>query len=265
MGNVPKAVVHVNFLPTVLFFDARPIWGAVIKATDEGRLPADAMQRISGPWGNTAIYLATRDAIMRRAVRELKEGMASLCDLIPNTLSLDTLRDLPPLKGDAAEFARDRVLLAIDSFLYEFRAFLELLAKFCFGVLTELGKQPASTQRLSSGESVTLKDKKGNLRPNDFLRYLCDRLQIPVLWYEFLSRHRNFFTHEAAPYCAVEHRLVFPAEYDLLIMRTNILDFSTAAPEDYFRVSECSAILEGAHLLARAAQHHLITLINRLP
>jgi hypothetical protein len=76
MGNAPKAVVHINFLPTVLYFDARPIWGAVIKASDEGRLPADAMQRISGLWGNTAIHLAMRDAIMRRAVRELKEGMA---------------------------------------------------------------------------------------------------------------------------------------------------------------------------------------------
>jgi len=264
MPGAPKAVIHINFLPTTILFDARPIWAAVIRAAREGRLPADAMQRISGPWGNTAIHLATRDAIMRRAVRELKEGMQNLCDLIPDTLSLDRLRDFPPLRGDAAEAARDRVLLAIDSFLYEFRAFLELLAKFCYGVLTEVGKQPASTQHLSSGESVTLKDKKGNLRPNDFLRYLCHNLRIPVLWYQFLSKHRNFFTHEAAPYCAVEHRLVFPAEYDLIIMRTNIIDFSKAAPEDYFRVSECSAVLDGVRGLAGAAQHHLITTIDAL-
>jgi len=264
MPGAPKAVIHINFLPTTILFDARPIWAAVIRAGHEGRLPADAMQRISGPWGNTAIHIATRDAIMRRAVRELKEGMQSLCDLIPVTLSLDRLLDLPPLRGDAAEGARDRVLLAIDSFLYEFRAFLELLAKFCYGVLTEVGKQPSSPQQLSSGQRVTLRDKRGNLRPNDFLRYLCDDLQIPVLWYEFLSRHRNFFTHEAAPYCAVEHRLVFPAEYDLIIMRTNIIDFSKAAPEDYFRVSECSAVLDGVRGLAGTAQHHLIATIDAL-
>ena len=115
MPGAPRAVIHINFLPTTILFDARPIWAAVIRAAREGRLPADAMQRISGPWGNTAIHLATRDAIMRRAVRELKEGMQNLCDLIPDTLSLDRLRDLPPLRGDAAEAARDRVLLAIDS------------------------------------------------------------------------------------------------------------------------------------------------------
>jgi|HubBroStandDraft_1064217.scaffolds.fasta_scaffold32397_2 hypothetical protein len=264
MPGAPKAVICINFLPTIILFDARPIWAAVIRAAREGRLPPDAMERISGPWGNTAIHLATRDAIMRRAVRELKEGMQSLCDLIPDTLSLDRLRDLPPLGGDAAEAARDRVLLAIDSFLYEFRAFLELLAKFCYGVLTELGKQPASLRQLSSGESVILTDKRGNLRPNDFLRYLCDNLQIPVLWYEFLSRHRNFFTHEATPYCAIEHRLVFPGEYDLLIMRTNIIDFSKAPPEDYFRFSECSAVLDGVRGLAGTTQHYLITTIDAL-
>ena len=265
MPGTPQAVTHISFEPAAILFDARPIWNAVNRAAGEGRLPADAMQRISGPWGDIAIHLATRDAIMRRAVRELKEGMKSLCDLIPVTLSLDSLRNLTPLRGDTAEAARDRVLLAIDSFLYEFRAFLELLAKFCYGVLTELGKQPASTQRLSSGKRVTLEDKKGNLRPNDFLRYLCDQLQIPVLWYEFLSSHRNFFTHEAAPYCAVEHRLVSPAEYDLLIMRTIIVNFSTAAPEDYFRLSECSAVLEGIYRLAGGVQHHLIATIDDLP
>lgn len=265
MASGPKAVIHINFLPEILLFDARPIWGAVIKASREGRLLPDAMQRISGPWGNTAIHLATRDAIMRRAVSELKTGMQILCDLIPITLSLDRLRDMPPLKGEVADAARDRVLLAVDSCLYEFRAFLDLLARFCYGVLLELGHEPTSIQRLSSGENVTLKDKRGNLRPNAFLRYLCDQLKIPVLWYEFLSKHRNFFTHEGAPYCAIEHRLILPPEYDLLIMRTNILDFSTAAPGDYFRITECSAVLEGVRWLAGAAQNHLITTIDALP
>lgn len=265
MASPPKAVIHINFLPETLLFDARPIWGAIIKASHEGRLPPDAMQRISRPWGNTAIHLATRDAIMRCAVSELKTGMQILCDLIPTTLSLDTLRDMPPLKGEVADAARDRVLLAVDSFLYEFRAFLELLARFCYGVLTELGHEPTSIQQLSSGQTVTLKDKRGDLRPNDFLLYLCDQLKVPVLWYKFLSKHRNFFTHEAAPYCAIEHRLIFPPEYELLIMRTNILDFSTAAPGDYFRVSECSAVLDGMRRLAGAAQNHLIATIDALP
>jgi hypothetical protein len=265
MADAPKAVIHINFLPMALLFDARPIWASVIRASNEGRLPADAMDRISGAWGPTAIHLATRNGMMRIAVRELKTGMQTLCDLVPVTLSIDALRQLPPLSGDTAESTRDRVLLAVDSFFYEFRAFLDLLAKFCNGVLTDIGNEPARTQRLSSGQEVALKNKRGQLRENDFLRYLCDQLKVPLYWYEFLSKHRNLFTHQAAPYCAIETRLVAPPEYDLLIMLTNIIDFTTASPDDYFRFSECSKVLEGVYQLGSAAQHHLITTIDALP
>jgi hypothetical protein len=265
MAGIPKAVVHVNFLPTVLVFDARPVWAAVLRASREKRLPADAMERISGAWGSTAIHLATRDGIMRVAVRELKAGMSTLCDLIPVNLSLDSLRQLPPLNGKDADKARDHVLFAIDSFLYEFRAFLELLAKFCYGVLTDIGKEPAQKQRLSSGREVTIKNRHGKIQAHDFLVYLCDQLKVPILWYEFLTKHRNFFTHEGAPYCAVEHLLVAPPEYDLLIMKTNILDFSAASPDAYFRVSDCAAVLEGVHQLAGSAQLYLIETIDGLP
>jgi hypothetical protein len=264
MTGIPKAVVHVNFLPTALVFDARPIWSAVMRASQENRLPAEAMERISGAWGLTAIHLATRDGIMRAAVRELKTGMAALCDLVPVTLSIDTLRQLPPLNGKDADNARDLVLLAVDSFLYEFRAFLELLAKFCYGVLLGIGKEPRQKQLLASRRGKTPKNGRGKTQPHDFLLYLCDQLNVPVLWYEFLTKNRNYFTHEGAPYCAVEHLLEFPPAYDLLIMKTNILDFSTASPEDFFRVSECSKVLEGVHRLAGAAQQHLIATIDRL-
>jgi hypothetical protein len=264
LAGIPKAVVHVNFLPNVLIFDARPIWSAVKKASREKRLPEDAMERISGRWGNSAIHLATRDGIMRVAVRELKSGMKALCDLIPVTLSIDTLRQLPPLNGKDADNARDLVLFAVDGFLYEFRAFLELLAKFCYGVLSDIGKEPAPKQHLASGREVTIKTARGKIHPNDFLLYLCDQLGVPALWYEFLAKNRNFFTHEGTPYCAVEHLLQAPPAYDVLIMKTNIRDFSMASPDDYFRISDCAKILEGVHQLARAAQGYLIETIDKL-
>jgi hypothetical protein len=264
MAGIPKVIIHVNFLPNMVIFDARPIWSAVMKASRENRLPADAMERISGRWGGTAIHLATRDGIMRMAVRELKTGMKSLCDLIPVTLSAVTLRQLPPLNGKDADNARDLVLFTVDGFLYEFRAFLELLAKFCYGVLSDIGKEPAPKERLTSGREVTIKAARRKIQPNDFLLYLCDQLGVSALWYEFLTKNRNFFTHEGAPYCAVEHLLQAPPAYDVLIMKTNILDFSTASPDDYFRVSDCAKILEGVHQLACAAQDYLIETINKL-
>ncbi len=87
------------------------------------------------------------------------------------------------------------------------------------------------------------------------------RLQASTDWYMFLIAHRNFFTHEAAPYCAIEDRLTFPAEYDLLSMRT-ILDFTVADPEDYFRVSDSAEVVSGVRRFGAAVQGHLLDLFQ---
>ena len=76
-------------------------------------------------------------------------------------------------------------------------SFLDLLARFAYGMLTGIGKQPPAQQQLSTGKTVRLVDKKGTLRPHDFLLYLCDQFQVPTDWFIFLSNHRNLFTHEA--------------------------------------------------------------------
>jgi hypothetical protein len=38
----------------------------------------------------------------------------------------------------------------------------------------------------------------------------------------------------------------------------NILDFATADPADYFRVSDCAAVVEGVRKLGTAVQEHLV-------
>ena len=67
---------------------------------------------------------------------------------------------------------------------------------------------------------------------------------------------------KAAPYCAVEETGSASAKYDLLIMRTNILDFTTADPNDYFRISECSAVPVGLRRLGAAVRKHLVDLLR---
>jgi hypothetical protein len=261
MSSAPKAVIHINFLPGALLFDARPIWSALNNAARTGKVPALLPQQLGNALGGTAIHLGTRDNIMRAAHRELKAATQAIINLVPYAIEIDRIPHTRVLSGSSAEDARDSLLLAVDSFLYEFRSFLDLMATFAYGILTGIGKQPTAKQQLSTGKTVKVADKKGKLRPHDFLLYLCDRLHVSTNWYIFLCAHRNFFTHDAAPYCAIEDSQTVPAEYDLLIMRTNILDFTTADPEDYFRVSECRAVITGVHQLGAALQQHLVDLL----
>lgn len=261
MSPAPKAVIHINFLPGGLLFDARPIWTALNSATSNGKVPT-LRKELGNELGQTAIHLGTRDYMMRAALRELNASTKAIWDFIPSAIEVGSIPNTRVMRGRAVEDARDRVLLATDSFLYECRSFLDLVAKFTYAMLTSIGKQPAVKQQLSTGQTVRLVERGGRLRPHDFLLFLCHQLQVPTDWFLFLSSHRNVFTHEATPYCAVEETGSVPSAYDLLIMRTNILDFSTADPKDYFRISECAAVATGLRRFGAAVQKHLVDLLQ---
>ena len=70
---------------------------------------------------------------------------------VPNPWSIPAVNGIRMLNSRACARARDRALLGIDSFLFEFRAYLDLLARFVHGVLNALDKGPAQTETSSGG------------------------------------------------------------------------------------------------------------------
>jgi hypothetical protein len=252
----PRSVIHINFVPYDLAFDTGPIWTELRDAVGRNGLGTTTADRLRKKYGKTAEHLATRHYLMKQAVGELKSALVDICSQVP-----DQWFDVPvedrALKGAACERARDRVLLAIDSFLFEFRSYLDLLAKFVHGVLVAINRGPFRTERLASGKSVEIMGNGGKLKPYNFLLYLVDVLSIPTDWLSFLVVQRNFFTHEGAPYCAIEDRLERPPVYDLIIMKTNIIDFTKADPDSFFRVSECQLVVDGIRALSAATQDYL--------
>jgi len=258
----PKSVIQIDFSVGDLIFDSRPIWSALGRAVEQGAVGASVGCGLPQEFGETAIHLATRHYLMQRAIEELKISLTDIFNQVSGSWGTPVIGIDRVIKGADCQRARDRVLLAIDSFLFEFRAYLELLAGFTHGFLVAIGKEPSKSERLSSGRVLQITGKNGELRPHGFLLYLCDKLCVATDWYEFLSSHRNFFTHKGAPYCAIEDRLVRPPKFDLIIMRTNITDFDHADPSDFFRVSECQPIVRGIQSLSRAAQQYLISLLE---
>jgi hypothetical protein len=115
---------------------------------------------------------------------------------------------------------------------------------------------------MPSGEELKIIDRKGALRSHDFLLYLCDALKVSTVWYGFLQTHRNFFTHRGAPYCVIEDLTPSVPQFNLIIIRTNIHDFTSADPRDYFRVSELQEVIKGIIQLSASAQSYLIGTIN---
>jgi hypothetical protein len=256
MRTPPKAVIHINFDIGNLVFDARPIRTALADAAQRGTIPTSTVHDLLEELVESGLYLATRHCLMSTAVQELKTAIGALCELIPENW-------IPPperiVRGPSWERKRDHVLLAVDSFLFEFRSFLDLLARFAYDVLVGIGKGPPQVVTLSSGQTIDIIDRKKLIvRKHNFLRFLTDQLGVSTDWYDFLVLHRNFLTHQGAPYCAIDHRNIIPAEYDVLIMTKNITDFSKADPADFFRVSECQDVVNGVHQLSLAIQEHLV-------
>jgi hypothetical protein len=161
MRQPPRSIIHINFTAGALVFDARPIWTAATNAESLGKLPKLLASQLSADLGPTAIHLGTRHYVMKRAISELKIALEDVYNLVPEPWAIPDTRGFRVVSGKNCELARDRVLLAIDSFLFEFRAFLDLLAQFAYRFLVEIGKQPASRQVLSDGKQITI-TSRGN-------------------------------------------------------------------------------------------------------
>jgi hypothetical protein len=78
-------------------------------------------------------------------------------------------------------------------------------------------------------------------------------------WFELLDKHRNFFTHEGAPYIALDLSNE-PATLDILIMKENIKTFTD--PDTFVSLSEISLIVKGFIGARRKLQDYLISLFR---
>jgi hypothetical protein len=240
---IPQEVIHFNFPRGLYLFDARPIWTAIRNAG----LP-DSIGKQFGP---TAVALVNRSILMDRALQKLDHALKELYAL-PELLQMADVVD-----GKAVEEKQYNVLLYTDAVLFEFRSYLDLIANFANGVLTAAGKAPGKSQTLSTARSITLLDKKGELIRHNYLLYLSDQLGLQTHWYEFLNSGRHHFTHQGAPDCVLEVKGGATGSFEAIITKTNIIDFSTADPDDYFRISELQQIVNGVLRWAPAVQNYI--------
>jgi hypothetical protein len=87
MSLAPKAVIHINFIPGELLFDARPIWTALNSATSKGKVPT-LPKELGEELGQTAIHLGTRDYMMRAALRELNASTKAIWEFVPSAIEV---------------------------------------------------------------------------------------------------------------------------------------------------------------------------------
>jgi hypothetical protein len=131
------------------------------------------------------------------------------------------------LNSDAAIQVRQEgvlfeALLDIEAFLFEMHSTLEITETFV-----------KLFRRSILGDVHGRREK---------LHECFTRLNIDQSWYESLDRARNLFSHETAPWLALDIQSTDPYRFDLVVLKKNVI---VPRPEDYFHFDECRGMYRG--------------------
>jgi hypothetical protein len=99
----PGSVIHINFLPGNLLFDARPIWAALQSAEKDGKIPVRSAHRLSQKFGETALHLGTRHCVIKMAVQELVNALKEIYDQVPNAWNIPETNGMRVINGASYE------------------------------------------------------------------------------------------------------------------------------------------------------------------
>lgn len=135
------------------------------------------------------------------------------------------------------------LLADIDSLLFELNSVCELMINFFESLYSHVG--------------IALKEGEAGLK----IKRLVESEGHDSRWFQALKSRRNFFTHEGAPWFAIDvsHG---PQAYDLLIMKGNIKSFENSSK--FIKLSELGTIVEGFLSAKHAIQRHLIELFQQV-
>ena len=236
----PAKVLHVQFPVGWRPLDATRVFREIINAKDRGL--STFSTRLKQDLDEISLHLATRAGILKYCVELQKK----LLETVTASIVAHTQEDRLLRLGSDSLF---QLLLSIDSFLFESKAYDELLRKFFIRVL-QMGLTWDGQIARDKYDELTKQGGEVDGRP----------------WNEFLSRQRTLFTHGAAPGLAIDLSREEERVYDILIMSENIQEFSTANPNSYFHlIRDFNDLILAIQGHAEAVEGYLVTQIGNAP
>ena len=224
--------VHIQYMagdPWIL-----PIWSAVHAAVVRGAStqPTEEMRELG-------LHLSTRLTMLLRIYRRINEGSTAIRSFVATRQPHH--ESTPTHEGYAFDLDDDlkfNFLLDLDSLLFELNSVCDLITHL-FELLYSHAGRPLPT--MPAGRAI---------------RSVLAAAGHDTDWFRDLDTHRNFFSHNGAPYFAVD--LSGPAGYDLLIMKKNLRTFEDKTA--FLRLSALEAMARGFETSRHVIKEHLISL-----
>jgi hypothetical protein len=210
--------IHLNELagdPWVL-----PIWTSVHDAIRKGKV-----KEIPAYLSEQGVYISARLNFLPRIVSRINVEVVALIEAVkthkPEHVFSKTHEGVAFTVDDDLKY---RLLIDIDSLLFELNSLCELMGQFF--------------EQLHILAGTSMPKKNFGLSINAVL----DNAKQDSSWFVSLDNHRNFFLHNGAPYVAVDISRSLQ-DTDVLIMKENIKSFDDESK--FLRLSDINKIVQG--------------------
>jgi len=212
-----------------------PIWRAVNEAAAAGQV-APRPRALS----ELGVHISTRLNFLPRIVQRISAETEALIRVAKERRQYHEFA--PGNPGRALIVDNDlkyRLLVDVDALLFELNSLYELWMEW-FRSLHRHALVPMPCRTA-----------------NDSIRHILATEGHSTDWLDHLNDDRNYFTHRAAPYLAMD---ISTARYDVLFLKSNVIDLSTS--KSFVRLSEINGIVQGFHVAKGVIQSHLVRLFS---
>ena len=239
----PKLVRHLRYEPSHLLFDARHVFNAINASKQRGAIKlSPEFNKLEYELGQISLHLATRANILRTAVNSMNHHMEVLIEVVRSST------DPPEYATKAPDSDVYGLLLNMDSFFFEAKAFEEALRRFFMNVFKQL---PRYSSKLAEEKFLQIAAQCGVVNDEP--------------WRAFLYRVRRLFIHTAAPWVVVDVSRSDEGVFDFLAISENIKDFAQAPADSFFpSIRDMNQLWTCLQTMAQAIEDILIDRISKL-
>ncbi len=212
-----------------------PIWRAVNEAVAVGLVlaPPRALRELG-------LHISIRLNFIPRIVRRINEESAALVQVARGRQQHHEFRQGDPGRALPVDNnLKYQLLIDIDALLFELSSLYELWTEF-FRSLHRHARTPMPSRTADAS-----------------IKHILDSEGHDAGWIKRLNDHRNYFTHRAAPYLAMD---ISGRGHDILVLKANVADLSTSAA--FVRLSEIDDIVGGFRIAKGVMQNHLARLFS---
>ncbi len=229
--------IHINYEENDKWLF--PIFNAIRKS-----LKMSDNDKFDNSFTELSYHISTRLEMLPIIYKRLNEGYSLIIEICKEQVNIEHISSKTK-NGYVLEIGEElthKMLIDIDSFLFEMNSCVELIIKLIEKIYSVL--------RINV-ENIN----------EELMKMLLEKGQ-DKKWFKLLDSGRNFFTHDGTPFFAIDYTNSLKGYYDILIMKENLKVFDDV--KKFYRLSDFNIIADGFYHSKNILAQHIILLCQNV-